>query len=105
VLSAAQVPLTIPLYNAAGDPEVTDIHDMDPDVVAHYLKEQLSWVAVTTGGDVVPWERLTKTKVYMPRGKGQHHQDDSKLSIYKGYEPLAAVTDGKDTGASLGDYS
>jgi hypothetical protein len=76
VLSCAQIPLTIPLYNATADTEVTDIYSMDPEAVARYLKEQLSWVAVTAGDDVVLWERLTKTKVYVLRGKGEHYQDD-----------------------------
>lgn len=104
VLSAAQVPLTIPLHFLAGDERVTDINTMDPRAVGSYLEKELSWVAVTTGGDVVPWDRLSKTKVYVLSGKAEHFEDDSTLSIYTNYAALANVTQGKDAGASLEEY-
>lgn len=104
LLSTALVPLTIPLYNAAVDTSVPDIQHLSPDVVGPYLANQLSWVAVSTSGMVIPWNRLSRTKIFVLNGKAKHYHDDARLSDYSNYEPMSNVTHGKEVGASHDEY-
>lgn len=49
ILSLAQIPLTIPLYHEAADPDNDEINHLDPSEVEQYLTRQLSWIAVSVG--------------------------------------------------------
>ncbi|MCJ1261407.1 hypothetical protein MMC22_001271 [Lobaria immixta] len=104
LLSMALVPLTIPLYNAAADTNVPDIQHLSPNVVEPYLVNQLSWVAVSTNGTVIPWNRLSRTKIFVLKGKAKHYRDDTRLSDYSDYERMSNVTHGKEAGASHDEY-
>ncbi|KAK0662965.1 putative tyrosinase [Cercophora samala] len=104
VLSNALIPLTIPLYNAAADKNTDGIESIRPDEVKDYLAGQLTWIAVTMNGTIIPWDRLPKTKVFVLKGKAKHYAENSKLSSYREYDALGHITHDKPAGASHEDY-
>ncbi|KAK3320228.1 hypothetical protein B0T19DRAFT_479192 [Cercophora scortea] len=104
VLSTAQIPLTIPLYNAAIDDEVKGISNLSPDEVEPYLASQLSWVAVSMSGTIIPWSRLDKTKIFVVKGKARHSHRADQLSVYSDYHPMSVVTHGREAGALHDEY-
>lgn len=53
---------------------------------------------------VIPWSRLSRTKIFVLNGKAKHYRNDELLSDYSNYEPLSRVTNGKDAGASHEEY-
>ncbi|KAK4663665.1 hypothetical protein QC763_610400 [Podospora pseudopauciseta] len=104
ILSNAMIPLTIPLYNAAADKDIEGLENIHPDQVRDFLANELTWVAVSTNGTIIPWERLPKTKVFVLKGKAKHYTENSKLSSYKEYDALGHITHNKPAGASHADY-
>ncbi|WYZ43577.1 hypothetical protein EsH8_VII_000013 [Colletotrichum jinshuiense] len=104
VLSRASVPLTIPLYSDAINTSIDEIKDLSPDDVEPYLRSKLSWVAVSTDGEIIPWSKLNKTKVFVLKGKAKHFHKEGNMSVYQGYTPLPSVTAGKDAGALDDEY-
>lgn len=117
VLSCAQVPLTIPLYQHVIEQypgfAVEGISDT---AVEQYLKDHLHWRFVQIGGSIVGPERFPKTRIKVLRGFGKFRIMDSNdhgrnvspsdggslsgdsMATYGGYTPLPAVTDGKPWG-------
>ncbi|KAF3015587.1 hypothetical protein E8E14_008401 [Neopestalotiopsis sp. 37M] len=104
MLSLAQIPLTIPLYHEAASPTNDEINHLGTSEVEQYLTSQLNWIAVSTKGEQIPWERLSSMKVYVLKGKAQHFEEDTRLSMYGNYSPMIGVTQNKPAGASHADY-
>ncbi|KAK0752740.1 common central domain of tyrosinase-domain-containing protein [Schizothecium vesticola] len=90
VLSTATVPLTVSLYQLAIDDAVTDINDIGTDALS---------------GTVIPWEKMSKTKVFVLKGTSKHYVEDEKLSDYGEYQPMHVVTEEKPGGASEHEYA
>lgn len=82
----------------------SSIQHLSPDVVEPYQANQLSWVAVATNGTVIPWNRLSRTKIFVLKGKAKHYRDDTRLSDYSDYKQMSNVTQGKEVGASHDEY-
>lgn len=53
---------------------------------------------------VISWDRLSRTKIFVLKGKAKHYRDDALLSDYSSYEPMSDVTHGKEAGASHDEY-
>ena len=55
-------------------------------------------------GQVIPWEQLPNTKIFVLRGKAEHYSAEGKLSVYRDYVPLPEVTNGRPAGATRADF-
>ncbi|EQB47725.1 hypothetical protein CGLO_13112 [Colletotrichum gloeosporioides Cg-14] len=109
-LSRASVPLTIPLYSDAVNRNINGITNLKPEHVSSYLasKRGLSWLAVSTDGQVISWSELPDTKVFVLHGKAkrpaERPEDSTEFLAYSEYEPMPTATIGKEAGASQDDY-
>ncbi|KAJ0379592.1 hypothetical protein COL26b_002100 [Colletotrichum chrysophilum] len=104
VLSRASVSLTISLYKDAVNKNIDAIGDLTPSTVETYLKDGLTWVAVSMEGRFIPWNELDKTKVFILQGTSEQPTDNNIFSTYRSYTSMPAATDGKEAGASKQDY-
>jgi len=56
-------------------------------------------------GNVVPWERLPRTRVMVLKGEGRHFHSPNRMSSYSGYTPMEEVTQNKPGGARREQYA
>ncbi|KAI9665826.1 MAG: hypothetical protein M1821_003760 [Bathelium mastoideum] len=103
-LSTALVPLTVPLYKIAIDPTFDGVSAITPEQAEEFLVPALTWKATDITGNVVPWDKLPRTKIMVLKGKGKHYRSPDMMSAYSGYTPMKEVTQGKPGGAKLEEY-
>lgn len=53
---------------------------------------------------VIPWNRLSRTKILVFKSKAKYYCDDTQLSDYSHYERMSNVTYDKEAGASHDEY-
>jgi tyrosinase len=102
-LSKAQIPITSVLLKHAGNPAISAISKIIPGQVEDYLTKNLHWKFLRTDGSEIPVSSLPETKIFIMAGKGEHAEDNSKLSNYHGYAPMWGPCHGKAGGAIKDD--
>jgi tyrosinase len=112
VLSAGQIPLTIPLMAQAANPEpayeeITSVRAAKRKEVEEYLAKYLAWQYSRTGSGVLSSNfKFPKTKVFVLRRNSSVKMDGEKAPatpVYGEYQVLVGVTQGKEGGATVGD--
>ncbi|KZT38875.1 Di-copper centre-containing protein [Sistotremastrum suecicum HHB10207 ss-3] len=101
-LATGQVPITHALLQDVQDDE-KPLSSLNPDEVEAYLTQTLHWKVTKSRGIEVPLESIPSLKVALAVGKGTHFSDEHKLSHFRDYRILHAVTEGRAGGCNRND--